>query len=137
MPKKEYQKKEKNTAAAVLTGVGVSIVVTFVGTLAIALLVMKETISDQSIGYCVLGLTLAASMVGSITTTQILKSKLLIVSLATSVTFALVLLSVTAMFFGGEYRGVAITLPVIIGGGISAVLFSWKKINRPKAYHKR
>ena len=136
MVKKEQQNREGNLAVSVVIGMGISVAVSLLGAIVITVLTMNEMIADQTIDYCVLALILIASIVGNLVSMLLEKRKLMIISIATSIAFALVLLAITAMFFEGQYHGVAATLLVIIGGGISSMLIVGRAISRPKSYHK-
>ncbi len=137
MATKEYHKKEKSILFAVCIGVSISILVTLVGVFIMSLLISNETVSNDTIGYFVLIVTLISSMLGGVSAIAIAKRKFVIVCLSTLIAFALALISVTAMFYGGQYSGVPVTLLIIFCGGICSVMIASKMIGRQKIHRKK
>lgn len=137
MSKKDYQKNGKSAVAAVSIGAVISIVLMLIGTMIIALLVMNETMTEKAIGYGVLAVTLIATFTGAYVALTIYKKKYLITSMSVSIVFALILLSLTALFFDGQFNGVPATLLVIICGGVSAMLVAGKGRHRTKQHRKK
>ena len=137
MSKKEYQKAAVSIPAAVTIGTVTSLAVMLVGAVAVSLLIANETINSDSVGYGILVVTLISSMVGNALSLLLAQKKLLVVSLCTSGAFGIVLLSITALFFGGQYSGVPVTFLVIFGGGAGTILMTWKLIIKTKSYHRK
>lgn len=137
MGKKDYKSKDISLPFAVCAGTGVGVLVMVIGVFLITLLIHNETIESNSIGYFVLADTFISAMLGCITSIIIAKRKMLIISLLTSIAIMVVFVSITALFFGGQFSGVPVTFVVIIGAGISAALILYKVIGRPKTYHRK
>ncbi len=137
MNKKDYQKNGKSAVAAVSIGGVISVVLMLIGTMIITLLVMNETITEEAIGYGVLAVTLIATYTGAYASLTIYKKKYLITSMSVSIVFALILLSLTALFFDGQFTGVPATLLVIICGGVSAMLVAGKGRHQTKPHRKK
>ena len=137
MGKNEYRNETASIPAAVFLGTVVSTAVTLIGAVVVAALISNAIISDNSIGYSVLLLALVSAFLGCSASILIARRRLLIVSICTAIVFLLVLLSVTAIFYGGQYSGIPATVLVILGGGISSVLLIGKIIYKTKTNSKR
>lgn len=136
MSKKEYR-NTMSIPAAVGVGTVISTIVMLIGAIVITLLVSNELISDQSMDYGVLALTMLSAILGCSVSNVVAKRRLLIVSVCTAVTFLLVLISITAIFYGGQYSAIPVTALVILGGGVSSVLIIGKTIYKTKTNYKR
>ena len=136
MSKKEYR-NTMSIPAAVGVGTVISTIVMLIGAIVIALLISNELISDQSMDYGVLALTMLSAILGCSVSNVVAKRRLLIVSVCTAVTFLLVLISITAIFYGGQYSAIPVTALVILGGGVSSVLIIGKTIYKTKTNYKR
>jgi len=137
MPKKEYGNKEKSIPLAVGMGAGISMAAMLIGTLVVALMVTNQTIGEDATGYGVIIVTVLSAIIGSTVSILIARSRVLILSLLTSISFAMILLAMTALFFGGQYSGVPVTILVIIGSGVSVALIAGKYLNQPKSYRRK
>lgn len=103
-------------------GVSASLLITVLGAALIAKLVDRETIGEGSIGYGILIVMILASWLGSLVSYGRIKRRRAVVCLAAGGIYFLVLLSFTALFFGGEYSGVGVTALLIFCGSMLAVL---------------
>lgn len=137
MGKKEYGNMEKSIPAAIGIGALISLLTMIIGTAVMTLLLANQTIEENTVGYGVLLVIILSVVIGSTVSILLARSRVLIVSLCTALTFALVLLAMTAMFFGGQYSGVPVTLLVMAGSAISVALIAGKYINKPKPYRKK
>lgn len=136
MSKKEYR-NTMSIPAAVGVGTVISTIVMLIGAIVITLLISNELISDQSMDYGVLALTMLSAILGCSVSNVVAKRRLLIVSVCTAVTFLLVLISITAIFYGGQYSAIPVMAQVILGGGVSSVLIIGKTIYKTKTNYKR
>lgn len=136
MRTKEYQNKDKSILYAVCIGVLISVTVMLIGVIVTSLLVANETVSSNTTSYWVMGISLVSSMIGSAVAIGIAKRQLAIVGISTSMAFMLILISLTAIFYGGQYSGVPATLLLILCGGISSVIIKSKKIVKQKTRRK-
>lgn len=137
MRKKEYQNTGKSIPFAIGVGTGISLVVMMLGILITALLLMNETIKESAIGYGVMIITIVSAIAGCATTVTLARNRILVLSICTAFVFALLLLAITALFFGGQYNGVWVTMLMIIGSSVAVALVAGKHLNRPKAYRKK
>lgn len=80
------------------------------------------TLKETAIGYWVMGVLLISPFAGSmVASVSIQRRRLLVCGLSSAIYFGC-LISMTALFFGGEYRGVGVTaLMVLCGGGLAAM----------------
>lgn len=108
-------------------GAGVSLGVTLLFALVLAKLVDSERMAFESIGYGIMALLLAASFLGALTAFgRIRRQRLLVCGLSGLVYFGL-LLSITALFFGGQYDGVGVTALLVLAGCMSAGLLGLRQ----------
>ncbi len=108
--------------AGVAVGAVVCTGVTLVGSAVFAALISGDLISAASLGYCALATLLLASIAGAISGAGRTKEKRLYVCLLVAAVYLLMLLSVTALFFGGQYEGVGVTGLVIFAGCITVAI---------------
>lgn len=94
----------------------------------LAKLVDAEIIAESKIGYGVMTLLLASAIVGSTTACRKAKRRFLLVSALSGVTYLCILLSITALFFGGQYSAVGVTALLVFGGSLLPVFLrkEWK-----------
>lgn len=94
----------------------ISLLVTVLGSAGIAALVNGETIQETQIGYGIMIVVMMASFLGAFTAaTKIRRRRLLVCGLSATVYFG-ILMAVTAVFFGGQYEAVGVTLLLVFGG---------------------
>ena len=109
--------------AGIAFGVLISMIITLLGTAISAYLVHSESIRQESIGYASMAVLLVSGAVGALTAINRIKRMRLQMCLLSGACYFLVLLSVTALFFGGQYAGVGATgLTILIGCGSVAAL---------------
>ena len=127
----------KSIPVAIGIGTLISILTMVIGAAVMTLLLANQTIEESAMGYGVLLVTILSVVIGSTVSILLARSRVLVVSLCTTLTFGLVLLAMTAMFFGGQYSGVPVTLLVMAGSAISVALIAGKYMNKPKSYRKK
>lgn len=108
-------------------GGGVSLGVTLLLSAVLAWLLHRESMAMENIGYGILAMLLLASFLGAETAFgQIRRQRLLVCGLSGLIYFAL-LLSITALFFGGQYSGVGVTALLILAGSGAAALLGLRQ----------
>ena len=125
-----YQKatgRAMSMPAGIAVGMAVSLLVTLVGAFVLGWLIDKEMLEMNSIGYGAMVILLAASFLGALTAKTRIKHRYLVVCLVSGVGYYLVLLAITALFFGGQYQGMGVTLALVLAGAGTAGLLSIKK----------
>ena len=113
--------------AGIAMGVGVSLLLTLLGAIILGWLIDRELLEVNSIGYGAMIILLVASFTGALTAKLRIKHRLMIVCLLNGGGYFLSLLGVTALFFGGQYQGMGVTLALVLAGAASAGLLHLKK----------
>lgn len=117
-------------------GVGAGIAMTLAGSVILTKLVLSETMQMENLGYGIVGLLLMSSFIGAVTACGRVKRRPLLICMLSGGLYFLILLSITALFFGGQYNGVGVTGLLVLGGsGAAALVLAGKgsgKLKRPK-----
>lgn len=133
---KTFSGRAYSIPGGIAYGVAISTGITFLGTLILAWMVDREIILWEQIGYGIMVTLLLASFSGALCAyTRIKRQRLLICLMEGAVYFAL-LLSITALFFGGQYSAVGVTACLVAGGCGSAGLLGLRQ-GRGPFYEKR
>lgn len=133
--------KMTGRAASLPGGLAIAAAVSMLATLVIvvtgAVLVSNEIIAFENIGYCSMAAILLGSFFGAITAVSRIKRQKVLVGILSGGVHYLVLLSITALFFGGQYKGMGVTLLVVIGGSLLGVIFSNREKGRGTTGRRR
>lgn len=113
--------RASSMAGGLLTGWTVSIIVTVLLTALAAKMVDSQVIGEKDIGYCAMVILLAAPFCGTRTAQKRIRRQQLIVSVISGSLYFLTLMGITALFFGGQYEAVGVTLLLVAAG--SALTF--------------
>ena len=106
--------------AGLAWGAGISSIITLGGALLAAYLISNGTIGQNYIGYCSMVILLLASFLGARGAAKRIKHRTLFVSAISAIIYYGLLLSCTAMLFGGSYQGMGATgLMVLCGMGLA------------------
>lgn len=108
-------------------GAAVSLAVTLFSAALIANMVDTGRLPEEKIGYGIMVLLLAASFLGAVVANGRIKRQRLMVSMLSGGIFFLILLSITALFFGGQYSGVGVTAGLILAGSGAAALLGLRQ----------
>lgn len=103
-------------------GACVNMIVTGSGAALLAYLLHTEKIQWEGIGYGIMFMLLAASFLGTLMANFKIKRRRFMVSALSAGVYLAILLSVTALFFGGQYEAVGVTALLITGGSMTAWL---------------
>ena len=110
--------KRKTTERSLVAGIGIgliiSILVTTGGVALVTNLALTERVGEQSVGVWAKVVLFVAVLTGTWVAAAATKQKRLQVCFLTGGIYSLLLLSTTAMFFGGRYQAVGITLIVVL-----------------------
>ena len=120
--KRIVNKKEASLPAGIGIGLAVSIVITLLTAGVLAYLISNETLQESAIGAGALIIQLISAAGGGITAYSLIKRQRVLVCGILALCYFLVLLGMTALIFGGQYRGVGSAILAVLGGGILAVL---------------
>lgn len=108
--------------AGLLFGAMASLGITLLAAALIAKLVSAEYIEESSIGYGIMAALLGASFAGALLASGKIKRQRLLVCTLSGLLYFLILLGITALFFGGQYEAVGVTGILVMGGSLLAVL---------------
>ena len=123
--------------AGLLTGTALSLGITLLLAALAAWLVLEEVIEETHIGYCVMVILMAASFLGALTACGRIKRQRLLVCMLSGSVYFLLLMSITALFFGGQYEAVGVTGILVFGGSMLAVLSSGSNSREGKRRKRR
>lgn len=134
--------KVTGRASSVPAGLAVSGIVSLVTTVLIVTiggaLISKEILPQEQIGYCSMLALLLGAVMGAVTAVRKIQRRRILVCMMSGGVYFLVLLAITAMFFGGQYQGVGVTFLLILGGSVIGALATNREGNRltRKKYRK-
>lgn len=120
-------------ALGAAVSMAITIGISFIG----AQLIINEVMSHDNIGYCSLAALLFGAMFGGITSSGKIKRRKLLMCFISGGIYILILLSVTALFFGGQLQGVLVTVITITCGTISAVLIQGRGAKQNKVRRRK
>lgn len=109
--------------AGLAVGAAGSLAMTIILTAVLAKLVEAETMPVENIGYGIMALLVISSFAGAMIAFGRIKRQRLMVCGVSGVIYFAVLMSITALFFGGQYSAVGVTaLMVLAGSAVAALL---------------
>jgi len=111
-------------------GAGVSVAVTLVLSAIIAKLVQMEALRQDQIGYAVMVLLITASSLGAAIAQGKVKHQRVLVCMLSGLIYYVILICITALFFGGQYTGFGVTGLLILGGAGTTALLSGRRKGR-------
>lgn len=138
-------RKPTGTAATIpvglLTGGIAALLSTMALTAVLAKLMEGEILPEENIGYGVMIMLLASAFLGSAIACKRVKRQYLLTAGLSGVVYILLLLSMTALFFGGQYSAVGVTILLVLCGSLlAAMLFSregkGRKVRKPKVKNR-
>ena len=110
--------KAASMPAGLALGGAVSLGLTLVLSGVLAKLVETQMLAEENIGYGVMVVLLVCSMLGAMVSSGRIKRQRLLVCALSGVVYLLILLSITALFFGGQYEAVGVTALLVLGGSM-------------------
>ena len=120
--------RASSMAGGLAAGALCSMGITLLGTSLMAWLIGNEMMAESNIGYGVMIMLILASFLGSKVACGKIKRQRLVCCVSSGAIYFGVLLSITAMFFGGQYHGIGATVLLIIAGcGLAALTGLRKK----------
>lgn len=123
---------------SVAGGVTGGLLVTILGAALISTLMLREILKETTIGYSAMVILLlasfAASKISLVNTTQ----KRWLIALITGISYGAILLILNGILYRGGYEGVGVTILLIMGGSIAALLLGTRtKAKRINPKRKR
>lgn len=128
--------KTKSIPAGMAISASVSMIITLVLSSSIAFFLNKETITWLQAGYWIMGMLFTAAFIGSKCAYAAIRRQQLPVSVMSGILYWGILLSITALFFGGNFGSIWETAAIILAGSCSSALFS-KPIHRNRRTKRR
>lgn len=107
-------------ALGALISIAITILVTAMG----AHMIASEIMPQEQIGYCSIAAILLSTVSGGMIATGRIKRRRLMVCMLSGLCYFCILLSMTALFFGGQYDGIGVTLLIIILGSLVSALIT-------------
>lgn len=104
-------------------GLGVSMLITLAAVGILAGMVLKGTVGENAIGYGAMLIVPLSSALGALAAALAVKHRWLVVCAGVGGLYFVTLLSITALFFGGQYSGIGVTALLILLGTGAACLF--------------
>lgn len=125
--------------AGILTGALTGLAVSVAGAVIAGKMLDLEWIPMSSLGYGAMVILLVSSYFASRTAWTRVKHRRALVSLGAGGSYYLMLLAMTALFFGGQYSGMGVTALLVLAGSGSSVLAGLyrKQPGNPGKYRKQ
>ena len=108
--------------SGLIIGALVSTVITVLVAAIGAHLVMSQFIDQDQIGYCSIAALILGTILGAITACKRIKHRKLMVCALSGLAYYLLLLMTTALFYGGQYEGMGVTLLTVMLSTLAAAL---------------
>lgn len=128
------KKKTNLTGSQLVTGVAVCVGAMLCITMIFAFLISKEMIQEQRLGYCAMTVLLFSSIAGVKAGIARNREKKLYIGFLIGLIYIILLLMLTAVCFKGEYRGIWVSIMVILSGCAVSLVTGKSKKTRPKAH---
>ena len=116
--------KASSVPAGLALGGAVSLGITLILAAVIAKMVSDEKLAEENIGYGVMVLLFTASAAGAAVANRRIKRQKLLVSALSGVLYLGILLSITDLFFGGQYEAVGVSALLVMSGSLVTALLS-------------
>lgn len=110
-----------------LTGMVVSVGWSILCAAITSMLVVNEIIPYETLGYCVLIILITASFVAAEVSYSKIKHRRVFITGCAGGMYFISLLMMNALFFGGQYRGVGVTVLAILGGAGASLLLGLRR----------
>lgn len=118
----KIRKSAMPAAAGIGIGLGVSVIVTLVGASLLSYLILRETVGENGVGYGSMGIQAVSAAAGALTASKLVKRRRLVICGILASAYFVLLLSMTALFFDGQYSGVGSTAAMVLLGAAAAAL---------------
>ena len=134
-------RKMTGRASSIPNGLAVGalsgLVISIFASVTAAYLISAEILAQDKIGYCAMVVLMLASFVGAMVADRRIKKMPIQMAAISGLLLYLILLSMTALFFGGQYEGMGVTLLIVmIGSGAGGILSTCIPKRRKQKYHK-
>lgn len=123
--------------AGLAMGALMSLAITVAGAGILAKLLDMEKMIWENIGYGIMILLILSSFFGGLTAYKRIKRQRLLVCMASGAVYYGLLLSITALFFGGQYEAVGVTALLVLGGSLAAGMLGLRQGKKKKPAFSR
>lgn len=130
---KKVTGKAVSVPVGLLMGQAIAMIVSVLGSIIAANMILTETLEASAIGYCAIVILMLASASCALISAWMIKHRWMIVCLGAGGIYYLLLLATTAMFFGGQYQGMGVTALVVLGGSGAVGLLGLRAGNRKRS----
>lgn len=117
-----WDKKAKNIWLELSIASGLSMITTIIGTLTIAWLIIKRTISTDLANTWVKGTLFSAAFIGAYTSTRRIQRKKLLVGITSSLVYLAILLTLNYRICNGRNNTFFATAIMVLSGTIGAIM---------------
>lgn len=114
--------KAMTVPGGVLLGACAALLWTIAAAAILGILIGREILPEQAIGYGSIMILLSASFLGSLLAWGKVKHQRAVVCLSTGAAYLIILLSMTALFFGGQYEAIGVTVLLVLAGCAVVIL---------------
>lgn len=98
--------------------------------------VHRQWLEMEFIGYGSMVILLTASVLAALIGYRKVKCRRVLVCISSGAGYMLMLLAMTALFFGGQYSGVEVTACLVFGGSLAAVFIGMESEKGSRKRHK-
>lgn len=119
----KFTGRASSLPAGLAFGAVASVAATAAATFVIGKLLQTETLQWENVGYGVMILLLISSFLGSVVSAEKIKRQRLLICLLSGFIYFGILLSLTALFFGGQFEAVGVTAALVLAGSGTAGIF--------------
>ena len=121
--KKKVAGKTIGVPGGLAIGIMVSLLITVLSAALVAWLLSAQTIGEGTVNSLKMLTHGISAIVGSVTAYNLVKRMRLQVCLLCGACYYIILIGMTALLFGGQYRGLGVTALIVIAG--SAIVAFW------------
>ena len=121
-PKDTIRNGRRSTLGKIVIGAMISMLVMILGIASVAGLIIRNVINEDSTGYVVVIVLLLSSIMGCSFVIKKEREGAFGISVLVGMVYSIMLLLITALGFGDGYRGVPVTILVIVSGCIITVI---------------
>lgn len=105
---------------------GISLGITLILSVFFAKMISSEKLEWEEVGYGITIMLLATSMIGTETACRLIKRRKLLTCAIAGVLYWVALLTISALFFGGQFQGIGTTGLLILCGSAVVCIFEMK-----------
>lgn len=112
--------KTRSVPGGLAIGAGISVAITLLSAVGTAKLLSAEILHWEKIGYIIMGTLFIAAYLGAVTAYNRIRHQRLLVCVMSGLVYFALLLSLTTLFFGGQYDAVGICAVLVFWGSFGA-----------------